>query len=238
MGRRKLADRTFFVVKRVGKALHEHLMLPDGCTALVGLSGGPVSLAMLHALVIRLRRIPITFTLLPVHFPDGVHGDGAEVAVLLRTECEKLGLELVLGEEAPGPGEHFQPVPHRAAFLRLAAEYGAHAVVLGHTMQDRAMAVMLAMLESGRLTGLPVVEEAKEGSDCRFVRPLCLLTSEAIMEMVVEEGLPVLIPRVPRPGQAARREIDEFLRSRHGRLIERLRNISNAPDKVIEEYLA
>jgi len=238
MGRKKLQDARYYVTKRLGRALHENLMLPDGCTALVGLSGGPASLAMLHALVIQLRRIPISFTLVPVHFPDRVHGDDGAVIEMLEEQCRGLGLHLVVGKDEYESREHFRAVPHQSAFSQLAVSVGAHTVALGHTMQDRAMVVMLSMFGAGVLEGLPVMEEQGVSESCQLVRPLCHLTNEAVMQMVEAEQLPILERRLFPPDQAVRTEVETFLSTRPGSLIEKLRNISNAPGKVIEEYLA
>ncbi len=234
VGKKKLLDESFFVAKRVGRAVHEHAMLPDGCTALVALSGGFASLTLLRALLHREKRTPTTATFVPCHVPDGVHGDEG-VAETLRRLCSAWGLELKVA--APAPAEdHFGTVPHKDALVAAAREAGASVVVLGHSILDRAFGVMLPLLGQGELAELPVVETLDEGLTA--VRPLCHLTPDSILAMTRAEGLPVLEPAILPPDQALRAAVLEFIESRKGRLMEKLRNLSNAPHNIVDEYMA
>lgn len=232
MGKKRLKNESFFVSKRVGRAVHEFEMLPNDCRAVVALSGGIVSLTMLRAMLFRERWAPTNATYLPVHVPDGVHGEHEVVSAMLRRQVAEWGLELTVLADATGAG-HYDPVPHAQLLLAAAAALDAEVVVLGQTVLDRALAVLVPMLLAGQLAQLPEVEELK---GIRIARPLCHTTTEAVLNMARVEGLPVLAP-APHPEAAVRATLLEHLAAKKGDLIEQLRNASNAPQNITDEYM-
>jgi len=233
MGRKRLKNESFYVAKRVGRAVHEFEMLPDNCRAIVALSGGVTSLTMFRALLHRERWAPTTATFLPVHVPDGVHGAGAKVSAMLDEKVKEWGYDLTLLAPADGAG-HYDLVPHSRSLLEAAAEHDAQVIVLGQTVLDRAFAVLLPMLASGSLAELPEVDEL---DGIKISRPLCHTTSEAVLNMANVEAIPILQP-VPHPQAALRTTVHEHLAAKKGNLIEQLRNASNAPRNITDEYMA
>jgi len=242
VGRKRLLDSTFFVSKRAGRAAHEHDMLPDGSTALVALSGGPASLALLRVMHERQGRVPTQVSFIPAHVPDGVFGPGHDVAGMLRTECGRLGLDLVVAHREAPPHSWEDMVPHRDQLLELARRHHAGVVMLGHTILDRALVVLSSLVREGRVRQLLPVEELGAGCEdhapgVKVVRPLSHVTHQAVARMVAEEGLPHLERTLRGPGEELRRELVAFVESRKGSLMEKLRNVTNAPDNIIDEYL-
>ena len=233
MGKKRLKNESFFVAKRVGRAVHEFEMLPNDCRAVVALSGGPVSLTMLRAMLYRERWAPTNATYLPVHVPDSVHGENDAVVEVLRRQVAQWGLELTVLASAAAAG-HYHPVPHARLLQEAAVALDAEVIVLGQTVLDRALAVLMPMLLEGQLAGLPEVEEL---AAVRIARPLCHTTAEAVLNMACVEGLPMLEP-VPHPQAAVRATVLDHLVAKKGDLIEQLRNASNAPQNITDEYMA
>ncbi len=231
MGKKRLQDETFFATKRVGRAVHEYSMLPDGCRAVVGLSGGVTSLTLLRSLLYRERSTPTTATFLPVHVPDGVHGD---CTGMLKELVATWGLELTVLD--PGPAaHHFAPLPHEQLLLAAARRLDAHVLALGHTILDRAYGVLMPLFTAGELAELPVVADH---AGVRVIRPLCHLTDEAVSNMARAEGIPMVSPVIPYPDEALRSVVLAFMEAKKGRLIEKLRNVSNAARNIVDEYMA
>lgn len=233
MGRKRLKNESFYVAKRVGRAVHEFELLPDNCRALVALSGGVTSLTMMRALLYRERWAPTTATFLPVHVPDGVHGEEREVSAMLQGQVNEWGLELTVLAPARA-ADHYAAVPHANVLLEAAAAQEALVIVLGQTVQDRALAVLLPMLSAGKLAELPEVDEL-EG--IKISRPLCHTTEEAVQNMAVVEAIPIL-KSITHPQAALRTTVLEHLAAKKGNLIEQLRNASNAPQNITDEYMA
>jgi len=236
LAKNKLTDAAFYVTKRVGRAVHEHGLLPDGCTALVALSGGVGSLGLLRTLVAREERVPTRASFVPCYLPDGRHGQPGQVAQELARCCRQWGLELVVGPEPAAP---FLPaLPYRPELTAVATERGASVIVLGQTMRERALALLLDMVREGRLGGLPVKEEVDgPAGPLLVVRPLCHVTPQAMEELARADGLPVLPLLAEPPDGALNALLDRYIEDRQGRLIEAWRNITSAPDHIEDEYL-
>jgi tRNA(Ile)-lysidine synthase TilS/MesJ len=233
MGKKRLHNESFFVAKRVGRAVHGFTMLPDGCRAIVALSGGIGSLTMFRAMIHRETWTPTAATYIPVHVPDGVHGAGAEVSAMLQEQVKEWGHKLIV-LAAGDASDHYAPIPHAATLLAAAKAHDAQVIVLGQTVLDRAFAVLLPMLASGQLAELPEVDEL-EG--IKISRPLCHTAPEAVLNMARAEQIPILDP-APHPQAALRTTIHEHLAAKKGNLIEQLRNASNAPQNITDEYMA
>jgi len=244
MGRRKLLDSTYYVMKRMGRAVYDEKMFPANGTVLVGVSGGCGSAALLFALVERQKRVPVPVRFVAGYVPDGVNGLADEIASTIAGFCRELGVELLL---VPGcsPQEHRWPeVPHQEELFSLARQAQASTIALGHTIQDRALAVLASMIVGHRHTdghgpADPGASRVQTPGEARVqvVRPFQYLTEEAIRLMAVEEKIPFSPPRIFPPDYELRQIILDHLRSKRGTLIEKLRNITCAPGRVNEEYL-
>lgn len=240
MGRKKFADSSFFVMRRMGKAAMRFGMLEDGAAALVALSGGHASMAMLLGLVRRQRRIPTTVTFKAVHVPDGVHGPTPEVVGDLTALCERLAVELIVTAEDQPSRNHFQAIPHAEVLLDQMARLNTTSLVLGHTIEDRAISTLLAMTRDGEPQILPRKENVvlTDGREIEVVRPMCLAAGEPVARMAADEGLDYNKPVIEHPDTHAIREIRSFIGSRNSPITEMLSNICNAPANLHKEYMA
>ena len=240
MARSPLHNSTFYVMKRAGKAAFRFGMFGEEQPVLVALSGGAAGLVMLRSLAERRRRVPVKTPLVPAFVPDGVHGPPGEVADHLARWCGAFGLELVVASKPEPPSGAWDAVPHRDALLELALKAGAREVALGQTITACAMKVLVDMMVHGEIsTLLPVEEVVRPGeSTVKFVRPLYLVTSDNVAEVVAAERLPALPAQIPHPQQDVLETLDTFLRSKRGDLMERYKNIVSAPQNVNTEYMA
>ena len=236
MGKKKLLDETYFVTKRVGRAVHEAAMLPDGCTALVAVSGGPCSLALLQALLARERRVPTTAHFVAGYVPDGVHGDDRQTIEALTRICDGWRIPLHVASACSDPDVHFKATPHQTELLKIAGQVGASVIALGQTMDDRALLVLLSVVRSGLLDEVPVVD--RHSSGVTFVRPLCHLTQEAVLNMARAEGFDYRLAIVEHADRAVHELLLAHLGKKRGQLIEKLRNLSISPENVNPDYLA
>ena len=157
-------------------------LAPDD-VVLVAVSGGPDSLALLHALA-RTRR-ETSLRLHAAHLDHGLRGAESEAdAAFVAKTCRGLGLDLA--SEAADT-EAFRRT-HRLSledaarrlryrFLaRVAAGLGARAVAVGHTLDDQAETVLMNIVRGAGLTGLRGMSESSsrriEGTEVHIVRPL------------------------------------------------------------------
>ena len=161
----------------------EHSGLAPGNIFVVAVSGGPDSLAMLHALYY--LREDLHLSLYGAHLNHGLRGDASKADALFVAEAfRRLGIAFTL-EEADVPSfrqKHRLSLEEAArqvryAFLaRVCSEQGAAAVALGHTADDQAETILMHVIRGAGLTGLrgmeAVTRRAFNGREVLFVRPL------------------------------------------------------------------
>ncbi|WP_435749146.1 tRNA lysidine(34) synthetase TilS [Microbacterium sp. PMB16] len=148
--------------------------LPPGATVVVALSGGADSLALAAATAFEAskRGIPVT----SVTVDHGLQLDSAEVAARAASIATGLGVEAVVVrvdvEGEGGPEAAAREARYRV-LREVAAEIGASAVLLGHTLDDQAETVLLGLARgsgAASLQGMAPTREDDEG--LRWLRPL------------------------------------------------------------------
>ena len=146
-------------------------MFGVGDLVLVWVSGGPDSLCLLETLV-RIRRL-FRIRLAVFHMDHGLRpGSGGDAAyVRRRAGAHGVPCHVASPWTAPPRGgsvERWAREERRAAAARIANEIDASRSALGHTMDDRAETVLLALLRGWGLDGLAGIEPVADG----IVRPL------------------------------------------------------------------
>ncbi len=190
----------------VEEAIERHRLLRRGERIVVGVSGGPDSLALLDLLHRLAERWG--WSLHVAHLDHGLRPESAEEADFVRSLAEARGLPVTV-RRAEMPAHVREGVAveetarrYRYAFLaRVAAAEGAMAIAVGHNADDQAETVLMHLLRGSGLAGLrgmlplrPLrdyrllpVEELPD--ELRVVRPLLFTSSEAIERYCRERGL-------------------------------------------------
>jgi tRNA(Ile)-lysidine synthase len=153
------------LLERVRVAIEAHHLLSLGEAVVVGVSGGPDSLCLLH-LLCRLRAQAggsWNLRLHVAHLHHGLRGAAADAdAAFVRDLAVDWGLPVHV-EHADVPAlaeEHGLAVEEAArraryAFLgRVAGEVGARTVAVGHNADDQAETVLMHLLRGSGLAGL------------------------------------------------------------------------------------
>ncbi len=148
----------------------------------VAVSGGPDSLAMLHALA-RTRRAT-SLRLHAAHLDHGLRGEESrEDAEFVSKACRGLGIDLTSDAVDTGAYRSVHRLSLedaarrlRYGFLaRVAATQGARAVALGHTLDDQAETVLMNIVRGAGLTGLRGMSESTtrniDGVEVLLFRP-------------------------------------------------------------------
>ena len=191
------------LLQRVRKAIERHDLLAGGDTVVVGVSGGPDSLCLLHILC-RLENA-YALALHVAHLNHCLRGaesdeDQAFVEELsdkwgLPAHIESQDIAALAKERKLAIEESARQV--RYAFLaRVSAQVGAHKIAVGHNADDQVETVLMHWLRGAGLAGLrgmqPVSRldelrlESKElthderGSNLLLIRPLLDVPRAAI----------------------------------------------------------
>jgi tRNA(Ile)-lysidine synthase len=168
--------------RRVRETL-ERVGLERGGLLIVAVSGGPDSLAMLHALA-RLRDT-LGLRLHGAHLDHRLRGDeSAADSDFVATICHGLGLPVTLEQADVSSHRRSEGISLEEAardlryeFLaRLAEQHGAGGIALGHTADDQTETVLMNIIRGSGLTGLrgmrPAAERIFNGRKVTLIRPL------------------------------------------------------------------
>jgi tRNA(Ile)-lysidine synthase len=141
----------------------------DGGFVLVALSGGPDSLALASATAFEAPRAGLRAGAVVVD--HGLQAGSADAAAAAAEQARALGLDPVLVRRVDvgtgGGPEAAARTARYAALAEAAAEAGASAVLLGHTLDDQAETVLLGL---ARGSGAASLSGMAPGPDV-FLRP-------------------------------------------------------------------
>ena len=181
---------------RVEKTIHRHGMLDSGDTVLVGLSGGPDSVALLHVLLAMQSRWSLV--LLVVHLNHQLRGLAAEKeSAFVKKLASQLNLPCVIASRdvRSYQAKHRLSMQEAArevryAFYHETAEtYGAQKIALGHQKDDNAESILMHLLRGTGPRGLSGIPPVRQG---RIIRPLLEETRSQILNFLQHHGLKYL----------------------------------------------
>jgi tRNA(Ile)-lysidine synthase len=178
---------------RVGAAIRRQELIRPGERVVVAVSGGPDSLALLHALVILAPELSCGLHV--AHLDHGLRGAaGADDAAFVAAQAARLGLECTLGRAQVAERAERERLSvedaarrERFAFLRrVAAERGAAKIALGHTRDDQAETFLLRLVRGAGTLGLGAMAPARADG---VIRPLLGLSRAQVEEFCRAAGL-------------------------------------------------
>jgi tRNA(Ile)-lysidine synthase len=177
-------------VRRAVRAALEPV--PAGSTVTVALSGGADSLALTAAVAFEAPKRAVQAVAITID--HGLQDVSADTAATASAAARALGLEARVarvdvfdrgdGPEAAARGARY------AALAAQAADLGAVAVLLGHTLDDQAETVLLGLARgsgAASLQGMAPVSELAPG--VALIRPLLDVRRETTRDACVAEGL-------------------------------------------------
>lgn len=167
------------VLRQVQDAIEEHDLLTPGDRMVVGLSGGPDSLCLLHVLT-RLREA-YEMLLHVAHLNHGTRGAASDAdAEFVRATTAQWNLPVTVEKRdvprlADEHGLAFEEAARRAryAFLcRVAAQVGASLIAVGHNADDQAETVLMHVIRGSGLAGLRGMLPRTPITSYRLLTPL------------------------------------------------------------------
>jgi tRNA(Ile)-lysidine synthase len=165
------------VLERVTGTVRRYGMLEPGQTVLVACSGGPDSLCLLHALH-GLRRL-FSIRVAVFHFDHRLRQGSERDLAYVKRQAQGMGVPFVARSavDRPAPGQSVEDWARHARYTALteaAAQAAVDAAALGHTLDDQAETVLLALARGGgleALSGMAPVAALPPGG-LRAARPL------------------------------------------------------------------
>ncbi len=169
----------------------QHQLIANQATIVVGLSGGPDSMFLLHFLHAYAQEYGCAIIAAHINHKWRPEADAEEL--LCKSACEKLGITFesaslpkIMGA-APyqGSKEAYARTGRRLFFENIKAKYNAHAIALAHHVQDQQETFFLRLLRGSSLTGL-IGMKPKYGP---YIRPLLPINKKDILAYLHEHNI-------------------------------------------------
>jgi tRNA(Ile)-lysidine synthase len=198
------------VLRKVTHTIETHELFVPGDSMVVGVSGGPDSLCLLHVLL-RLREV-YRVQLHVAHLNHGARGAAADAdAEFVTSIAAEWELPITVEkQDVPALAEEhklaFEEAARRVRYgflARVAQEIGGRKIAVGHNADDQAETVLMHFLRGTGLAGLrgmlpvtpitdyrlSVVSSQYPVASTEIVRPLLEISRAAIEAYCAEQGL-------------------------------------------------
>lgn len=167
-------------------------VLQAGSLVLVGLSGGPDSLALAAATAFEAPKRSLRAGAVIVD--HGIQAGSAGVASRASRQAAELGLDPIVVRrvtvgQAGGPEAAARDARYDA-FATVAAETGAAAVMLGHTLDDQAETVLLGLARGSGPDSLSGMAPLHRSGGSTYLRPLLAVRRSVTRAACVASGFP------------------------------------------------
>ena len=179
----------------VSRTIAIHAMFEPEESVLVGVSGGPDSMALLYALIDISSTQPLPLTLSIAHFNHEIRGaDADKDECFVKSISEQLGIPVYVkrGNVPQFKKTHGLSMEEAARVLRyqfffeLAEEKGFTKIALGHHADDNAEQVLMNLLRGSGPTGLAGIPPKRQNI---IVRPLIYSSKKDIATFVRKRNI-------------------------------------------------
>jgi tRNA 2-thiocytidine biosynthesis protein TtcA len=225
----------------LGKALHAYDMIRDGDRIAVGFSGGKDSWALLWLLTERLPRIPVTYSLFPIHVDLGF-GSGAPIEAHVRPMGWEVHIERTdFGVVAHSAANRENPCflcarKRRQRLFEVADALGCNKLALGHNKDDLIETLFLNLLYAGEISTMLPKQSFFEGR-LNVIRPLAYVDEDALTRLAARMQWPVVDNACPSAGESKRAQIKKLLKALYRGNRKIRGNIFRAMRHIRPEYL-
>ncbi len=231
---------SYFVTKKVGKAIWDYRMIQDGDRILVAVSGGKDSLSLLRIMRERMKFVPIDYEIVACHVDMGFEWINKDVLI---EHFEREGVRYVvtqptdpLYKEGETFGCFWCSWTRRKRFYAMAKELGCSKIALGHHMDDITETLLMNLLFNGEICTMRPYQEMFEG-EVALIRPLAYVEEQELARLAELLGLPVIKSQCPHAQTTKRRVAKGLIKEaeQHGKAVKK--NIFRSLQRIRKEYL-
>lgn len=202
--------------------LNEKLLARDDAVV-VGVSGGPDSMALLHLLVELNRRMDWQLRPHIAHFNHHLRGEEAEQdAGFVQAAADDMSLPCSIGErhiqeladQESGSIEEVARRERYAFFDRVCLKVGARVLAVAHQANDNAETILHRVLRGTGLRGLAGIPRSRPlapGSEVRLIRPLLRVSRQQVLAYLADQGVAYREDRTNLSNEPMRNRIRNLL---------------------------
>jgi tRNA(Ile)-lysidine synthase len=167
--------------------IENHGLLPPKSRVLLGLSGGPDSLFLLHVLAD--MRVTHDLVLIAAHLDHEWRQESAQDAIFCTEICAQLGVpyvtkkisELGITLKTNGSKEEHARRMRRHFFEQIKQEHALDCIVLAHHAQDQQETFFMRLMRGATISGLVAMRPRQVDRNATYVRPLLETDKAAIL---------------------------------------------------------
>ena len=175
------------MINKVKNAIQKHGMLRKGERVIVAISGGPDSIALLKVLAMISEEYDLA--LVTAHLNHGLRREADDEEQFVRRISREMGIivesaKADINSLKKGTGRSLEDIGRevRYRFLSEAAgKHNAHAIALGHTLNDQIETVLMNFLRGSGTEGLKGMLPAR---DSLYIRPLLSISRKEILSFI------------------------------------------------------
>jgi tRNA(Ile)-lysidine synthase len=179
-------------LKAVDDAIVRYGMLESGDRVLAAISGGPDSVALMHALRHCAERLALKIGIAHIH--HGLRADADRDAEFIVTEAKRIGLPcyleridvLNLRKRRRHSPEEAARILRYQALERIAHQTQCRKIALGHHADDNAELVLMQLLRGSGPAGLAGMAPVRQQ---RYIRPLIHIRRTTILNFLHQHDL-------------------------------------------------
>lgn len=183
------------IMATVRSTITRNNMIPEDCGLVVGVSGGPDSVALLHLLHAMQWELP--FRMVVAHLDHCLRTESSQEARFVADVCHRLGVLSIsdqadVRELAEGWGVSIEEAGRRARydfFEAVRLSEGAEVIATAHHKDDSLETFFLRILRGSSLSGLGGIPPVRG----KVVRPLMEVDRAEIMDFLAQERISYLI---------------------------------------------
>ena len=164
------------IQKQVKATIKNYNLINKGDKIIIGVSGGPDSVALVH--VLNSLRRDLKLKLHIAHLDHMLRKDSSEDRKFVESLAKKLNLPVTCAKinikeiAAGGSLEEIARNARLGFLFKVAKDNKANKIALGHNLDDQAETVLMRILRGAGLYGLSAILPKREIADFQIIRPL------------------------------------------------------------------
>ena len=183
------------LLNKVKQTIKKHFLIETGDRVLLGISGGPDSVALLDILF-RLKK-RLKFSLFLCHLNHCLRKEAEEEAHFVEELANSYSLPITIAKrnvskiKGASLEEKAREVRYRF-FTRTAQEYQVNKIAIAHNLDDQAETVLLRVIRGTGLLGLggmKISRPLKNNPRIQIIRPLLEVKRKEILDYLKEKDL-------------------------------------------------
>jgi len=201
-------------IKKVERTIEKYGMLKKGDRVVVGVSGGPDSMALLYVMTAIGSRYKLK--LVVAHLDHMIRGgESAKDAQMVKTVASKLHLPVVMesinvpkvAKQSKQSIEEAGRQERYGLFLRVAKKFNANKIALGHTADDQAETVIMRLIRGTGLLGLAGIPPTRRLKNTVIIRPLIETKKDALICYLVQNKIKYLVDKTNKQNKFFRNRV-------------------------------